>query len=221
MTKPLDRRVWDVPTRLFHWVLVALLGLSWWSAETHEMDLHRYSGIALCGLVLFRIIWGFIGTSTSRFSQFVRGPAAVITYLRSSPGTSPAPSPGHNPLGGWSVMGLLGVLAVQIISGLLAVDIDGMESGPLSSSVSFEAGREAAAIHAVSFDILFILSGFHIVAIAYYLVVKRRNLVGAMVTGRQDTMDEADDDAVLVSRWRLVPAIAVAAAVSYWLLSQS
>lgn len=221
MTKPVGQRVWDLPTRLFHWLVVALLGFSWWSAETHQMDLHRYSGITLCGLVLFRLIWGFIGTDTSRFGQFVRGPAAVIAYLRPSPGVRPAPRLGHNPLGGWSVLGLLGLLVVQIISGLLAVDIDGIESGPLSRFISFDAGRAAAAIHAASFNILLILSALHVGAIAYYLVVQRKNLVRAMVTGRQRWGDEADGGAVLVSRWRLLPALAVATAVSLWLLSQS
>src|SRR5688500_10801689 len=137
--------VWDGPTRIFHWLLAVLLGFSWWSAETYHLDWHRYSGITILGLVTFRLLWGLFGTSTSRFSHFLKGPWAVWSYARPS---SNLPVPvGHNPLGGWSVVVMLLLLAVQVVSGLFAVDIDGIESGPLSHLVDFDQGRTASGIH--------------------------------------------------------------------------
>ncbi len=81
-SRPLFARVWDAPVRLFHWLLVGLLGFSWWSGEQHEMEWHRWSGYAILALLVFRIYWGFFGGRTARFTQFVRGPAAAFAYLR-------------------------------------------------------------------------------------------------------------------------------------------
>src|SRR5690349_24353754 len=103
-------RVWDLPTRLVHWLLVLLVPFSWWTAESGRLEWHRWSGYGLLGLVLFRVYWGFFGSSTARFSRFVRGPRAIVAYLR---GRLPA-SVGHNPLGALSVLALLGLLIAQI-----------------------------------------------------------------------------------------------------------
>jgi cytochrome b len=174
-------KVWDGPTRLVHWLLIVLLGFSWWSAETDHMDWHRQSGSVLLGLLVFRLIWGFIGGSTARFSSFVRSPSAVMAYLRTSPAARRAT--GHNPLGAYSVVVILLLLAVQIGTGLFAVDIDGLESGPLSYLVSFDAGRAAAEIHELSFRLLQVAAVLHVAAILFYLFVRKRNLIGPMVTG--------------------------------------
>lgn len=208
--------VWDFPTRIFHWSLVLLFGFSWWSAGTHHMDWHQYSGLSICGLMVFRLLWGLFGTRTARFAQFVRGPRAVFAYLRPG-GRSPRPAPlGHNPLGGWSVIVMLLLLCIQVVSGLLAVDIDGIESGPLSHLVDFDQGRAAAAIHQISFSLLLLMVLLHILAIIFYLVVKRRNLIRAMITGYQRTMDGADAEAATpATRGRLILAILVAAVVVY------
>src|SRR4030095_2671657 len=95
----LKQRVWDLPTRLFHWVLVGLIGFSWWSGKNDEVDLHIWSGIAILTLLIFRMLWGFFGSSTARFSSFVRGPKAVLTYVRDMKGWLPI---GHTPLGALS-----------------------------------------------------------------------------------------------------------------------
>src|SRR5688572_21899245 len=97
--------VWDVPTRLFHWLLVLLIAFSWWSADSRRMDWHRYSGYAVLGLLAFRILWGFAGSSTARFAGFVRSPAATLRYLRGEKA-----GVGHNPLAAWSVLAMLGLL---------------------------------------------------------------------------------------------------------------
>jgi len=175
-------RVWDLPTRLVHWLLVAGVGLSWWTGETGRLEWHRWSGYGLLGLVLFRIYWGFFGSSTARFARFVRGPQAVFAYLRGSW----QPVPGHNPLGALSVVALLALLATQIVLGLFAVDVDGIESGPLSLYVSFEGGRDAARWHGALFDVLLWLIALHIVAILYYGLVKKQNLAASMLHGERD-----------------------------------
>jgi len=175
-------RVWDVPTRLVHWLVVLGFAASWWTGETGRLEWHRWSGYALLGLLTFRIYWGFFGSSTARFSQFVRGPATVASYLRGRWQSQP----GHNPLGALSVLAILILLVAQIAFGLFAVDVDGMESGPLSLYVSFEAGRVAAEWHEAIFNVLLWLVALHILAIAYYLVVRRQNLAAAMVHGTRE-----------------------------------
>src|SRR4051812_43201346 len=97
--------VWDIPTRVFHWLLVGLLLFSWWSAENYHLDWHQYSGITVLALLIFRIVWGMIGTNTARFSHFVKGPGAVLSYVR--PSSTDGLTIGHNPIGGWSVVLML------------------------------------------------------------------------------------------------------------------
>ena len=171
--------VWDLPTRLVHWLFVLLVCVSWWTAETGRLEWHRWSGYGLLALVLFRTYWGFAGSSTARFGRFVRGPRAISSYLK---GTWPVTA-GHNPLGALSVLLLLGLLLLQILLGLFAVDVDGMESGPLSLYVSFDTGREAAQWHESTFNALMVVILLHVIAAIYYLVVKRQNLIGGMITG--------------------------------------
>jgi cytochrome b len=205
--------VWDAPTRLFHWMLVALLGFSWWSAEANYMDWHYKSGITVCGLLIFRILWGVFGSSTARFSQFVRGPGTLWSYVR---GAYPVEL-GHNPIGGWSIVALLLALATQVISGLFAVDVDGIESGPLSHLVDFDRGRLAAAVHGYSFKILLALATLHIVAIIFHLLVKRRNLTHAMITGYQTVTNAGHQAIVRAGYWRLGVIVALAVLMAFWI----
>ena len=175
-------RVWDAPTRLVHWLMVVGVALSWWTGETGRLEWHRLSGYGLLALVAFRVYWGFFGSSTARFRQFVRGPRVVANYLRGAWQVEP----GHNPLGALSVLALLGVLGAQVTLGLFAVDVDGIESGPLSEYVSFEAGRAAAKWHARLFDVLLWLIALHIAAIVYYGLMKKQRLLAAMFHGERE-----------------------------------
>jgi cytochrome b len=206
-------RVWDLPTRLFHWSIVALLCFSWWSAEARLMDWHRLSGITVLTLVVFRLAWGFIGGSTARFSQFVRSPGRVIAYLR--PGTTASRMPGHNPLGGYSVVLMLLLLSTQVATGLFAVDVDGIESGPLSFLVSFDQGRVASGIHEISFTLLQVVAGIHILAILFYLVVKKLNLIRPLVTGSDKALEASQGALVAASPVRLIVAAAISAGFAY------
>jgi len=208
-------RVWDLPTRLVHWLLVVGVALSWWTGESGRLEWHRWSGYGLLGLVAFRLYWGFFGSSTARFARFVRGPRTVLAYLR---GAWPA-VPGHNPLGALSVVVLLALLATQIVLGLFAVDVDGIESGPLSEFVSFDAGRAAAQWHGDLFDLLLWLIALHIGAILYYGLVKKQNLAASMLHGEREF--EAQSPAVQhASALRLVVGIVLAALLT-WLVTRA
>jgi cytochrome b len=172
--------VWDLPVRLFHWSVVALVALSWWTAENGFDRVHFWSGYALLFLLVFRILWGFAGSSTARFTAFVKGPAAVAAYLRSGRHDEA----GHSPLGGLSVLAMLLALLVQIASGLVQIDDDDFVEGPLSGLVSYDAALLAHDVHEASFNVLLGLIALHLLAILYYRLVRGRSLVPPMVTGR-------------------------------------
>ncbi|HEX8193606.1 MAG TPA: cytochrome b/b6 domain-containing protein [Allosphingosinicella sp.] len=171
--------VWDRPVRVVHWLFVILIPFSWWTAEEEMIEWHQRSGLALLGLLVFRIIWGLIGSSTARFASFVRGPGTILSYLR---GRVASPI-GHNPLGALSVLALLAVLAVQIGLGLFAADDDWLWPGPLTGLIGEDLAEELTEWHEWTFNLLLAAIALHVLAIAFYLLVKRRNLVGPMVTG--------------------------------------
>ena len=204
--------VWDLPVRLVHWLMALLIPFSWWSAENDEMELHRLSGYVLLGLLLFRLIWGFAGSEPARFARFVKGPAAVRRYLR---GDRAGVAVGHNPLGGWSVVAMFAVLALQIGFGLFSVDEDGLESGPLSYLVSFETGRTMHELHHNNFWLLAGLIVLHVAAILWYLLVRRDNLIAAMITGRARASAGGDGPA-MAPYWRAPVALLAAAAVAWF-----
>ena len=170
--------IWDLPTRLSHWVLASLVAFSWWTAETHRDDLHIWSGLAILTLLIFRILWGFVGSSTARFANFVRGPRAVFGYLRGE-----WKGIGHNPLGAISVIVLLGLLIVQVCLGLISSDDDGLVEGPLAPLVSSATSEWAVDLHETLFNVLLALIALHLAAILFYRV-RGKGLIGPMVTGR-------------------------------------
>jgi cytochrome b len=180
---PVRVRVWDGWVRLSHWLIVALVAFAWWSGEKGQLGWHRLAGYGALGVVLFRLWWGLFGSETARFSSFLRGPRAVGAYAARLFGRGHEPSPGHNPMGGWSVMALIVLLLADCLLGLFAVDVDGLESGPLAAMVSFDLGRSASMLHHWIFDALLAMVAIHVLAIAFYLAVRRENLVAAMVGG--------------------------------------
>jgi cytochrome b len=203
-------RVWDLPTRATHWLLVLLVATSWWSADSHHMDYHRYSGYGLLGLLLFRLYWGFVGSDTARFVHFVKGPRAIWRYVRARGHQT---FPGHNPLGALSVLGLLGLLVSQVTLGLFSVDVDGMESGPWSRFVSFEVGRACAHAHHAVFNVLLGFIALHLGAVLFYWVVKRDNLVRPMLTGWKSWTHRHDVHASLAPWWLAAVGVVLSAVV--------
>lgn len=203
-------RVWDLPIRLFHWLLVILVAVSWLSAEERRMDIHLLSGLGVLGLVVFRLLWGLFGSSTARFATFVRGPGAVIAHLRGQGGEKRA---GHNPLGALSVVALLAVLVVQVGTGLFASDTDGLDYGPLNFLVSYDLAETLSDIHETAFDLLTVLIVLHLAAVAFYLLARRRNLLRPMVTGRDPQVNAGE--MVPAGPLRFVLAAVPAAAFAY------
>jgi len=203
--------VWDLPTRLTHWLFVGCVAFSWWSAEQRLMDWHRYSGYTMLGLLVFRVYWGIAGSSTARFTDFVGGPRAVLDYFK-LPREQRVRVVGHTPLGGWSVVVLLLAMLVQVTLGLFATDIDGLESGPLSHLVSFDGGRTFAEAHELSFDVLIVLIAVHVVAVVFYLLYDRNNLTGPMLNGRKHVAGESCEMR-RAPLWRLWTGVAFATLV--------
>lgn len=211
-------RVWDLPTRLFHWLIVLLFAFSWWTAETDRLDWHMLSGYAILALVLFRLYWGFAGSRTARFRHFLKGPKALLAYsarMFEKPGT---PTLGHNPMGGWSAAALIALLLLQTGLGLFAIDVDGLNAGPLDILVSFETGRRIAGLHNKAFDLLLVLTGVHVAAVLFYWIYKRENLIAAMVTGRKRIPPSADNDLHFVKLWWAIPGLLAAGAIVVWIV---
>jgi cytochrome b len=206
--------VWDLPTRLFHWTLVVLVGLSWWSAENDQQELHLYLGYGVLSLLLFRIGWGLVGSSTARFSSFVRGPGAVVRYVRNR---FHWPLAGHAPLGALSVLALLAMLFVIVGTGLFAADEDGLFSGPLAYLVSVGVSDTMTGLHEELFDILLVLIGLHVAAILLYRLALGRNLLGPMITGKAEL--EPGVEPMRAGKWWVALICLVAAiAITRWII---
>ena len=206
-------RIWDLPTRVFHWVLAVLVVVCYLSGDNGRFDIHIPAGQALLVLVLARVLWGIVGSEPSRFRAFIRPLREVAAYVRTLGKRAPGYHPGHNPLGGLSVVAMLAVLLLQAGLGIFAVDVDGFNEGPLSFLVSYDAAREAAELHGDVVDVLLVLIGLHLAAILFYRLFKRERLVKPMVTGWA-SLPAGDRPAPrLVSDWRALLVLAIAAAV--------
>ena len=183
-------RVWDLPTRAFHWTLVVLIALQYATGEFHVLDMrwHFWFGYATLALILFRVLWGLVGSQTSRFAEFVRGPRAVASYLRMQLSTNPQISIGHNPLGGWSVLALLASIALQIVTGLFASDeID--TDGPLVVMVSQRTVKWMTRVHDWNQNLLLALIALHVLAALLYLLLKHENLIVPLISGRKSVRE--------------------------------
>lgn len=177
-------RVWDLPTRVFHWAMVtAVVGLViTGNVGGNWMNWHVRLGYLVFSLVLFRLVWGVLGGFWSRFATFVPSPQRLFQYLRDQGTTPPL---GHSPLGALSVLALLAVLAAQVGSGLLTDDEIAF-SGPLARLFSHEVVSIASWYHAeVGKLVLLGLVALHVAAIVFYKVVKKQKLTQAMVTGNK------------------------------------
>ncbi|HKQ26682.1 MAG TPA: cytochrome b/b6 domain-containing protein [Burkholderiales bacterium] len=178
--------VWDLPLRIFHWALVFLVvsQIVTVSIGGNAMEYHALGGYAILTLVLFRIMWGFAGGTHARFDDFLRGPVKVARYAGMLVKDTAAAHRGHNPLGGWSVVLMLASLLLQAMTGLFAND-DVMMEGPLAKHVSEDASAVFTAIHDINARILLTLISLHILAVLFYLLRRKQNLVLPMFTGRK------------------------------------
>ncbi|MRR50236.1 MAG: cytochrome B [Rhodocyclaceae bacterium] len=180
-------RVWDLPTRLFHWSLLALVVAAFVTGEVggNAMIWHGRAGLGILGLVVFRLVWGFVGSTYARFSHFVRGPGAIRAYLAGQ-----WRGLGHNPLGALSVLGLLAVVAFQAGTGLFAND-DIAFRGPLQALVSDAVSNQITGWHHLGKNLMIALVVLHVGAVAFYVRVKKHNLLKPMILGW--TEGEGDD----------------------------
>lgn len=190
---------WDLPTRLFHWTLAALVLSAWVSFRysenfsDHLLKWHRWNGLAVLTLLVWRVMWGFAGPPTARFASFVRGPGAAIGYGRDLLAGRPRRFLGHNPLGAFMVLALLAMLLAQSSLGLFTVEHNDLTAGPLYRLVSGATTKWASRWHHMVFDyILLPLIVLHILANVLYGLIKREPLIPAMITGRKPRADYED-----------------------------
>ena len=176
-------KIWDGWVRLVHWSIVILIPVSYLTARSHRMDWHMLSGYTLLTLVIFRILWGLVGSEPARFASFLRSPFAAFAHLRHVKG---APGPdremGHNPAGGWMVVGLLSLLLTQAITGLFTDD-QIFTRGPLAQQVSGAWSDRAGSIHIRLIYVIGIAIFLHIAAVVWYRVSLGHDLVQAMMIG--------------------------------------
>ncbi len=205
--------MWDVPTRLFHWLLAALIAFSWWSVEYHHSDWHIWSGIAILTLLLFRLMWGVVGSSTARFASFVRGPRGIRDYF-----SGKWRGIGHSPLGAMSVVALLSAVAVQVGLGLVAQDEDGLVAGPLAPLVSSDTSDAARGLHEIVFYVLLALIVLHVAAILFYRLVRGKKLVGPMIHGRGEIGPGAAPMRP-AKYWVALVCLVIAITVSRWVVA--
>jgi cytochrome b len=214
-------RVWDLPTRLFHWALaIAVIGMIG-TGLGGVMEWHFRLGYTVLSLLLFRLLWGFVGGRWSRFAAFVYGPGSVVAYLRGR--AHPDHLIGHTPLGALSVFAVLAILALQVATGLMADD-EISASGPLTRFVSGEVVSLATSWHKAQGKWAVIaLVSLHVLAVLFYVLVKRHRLVRPMVTGDKLVSAESGqvapsrDDAA--SRWLALVLFALCAGLAYWVSS--
>ncbi len=213
-------RVWDLPTRLFHWLLAICVTGAYITIKLGGLwtDYHMLFGYATLGLILFRIIWGFVGTEHARFRNFVRGPRAIVAYLR---GQTPYPA-GHNPLGALSVVAMLALFGYQAVTGLFSND-DIASEGPLASRVSQDLSDTISGLHKLDEWPILILVGLHVAAILWYRLVKKQKLIRPMITGDAHIEDLAPDSAPAndTAAKRVLAAVIalLVAALVYWIVS--
>ena len=211
-------KVWDAPVRLFHWLLVLLVAFMIFSGKVKGdwMVWHMRAGYAILALVLFRVLWGFAGSSSARFSGFLAGPSAAIGFVKKLLTRAPAPYASHNPLGGWMVVALLLGLLFQVGTGLFAND-DILIEGPLFSLVSKATSDQLTSWHYWNVNLLLLLVALHVIAVGYHAVVMKENLIGAMFTGVKNMPADAAGSmaARLASPWLALVLFAVAALAVY------
>lgn len=211
-------KVWDAPTRLFHWLLAAAVAFMWYSAESGGdlMAWHLRCGLLILALLVFRICWGIWGSDTSRFAQFVRGPKHIVRYLKGQ--IDENEQPGHNPLGALMVLALLAAVLVQVSSGLFSPDDNAFTyNGYLNHLVGEDTGMALRSVHIGFFNILALLAAVHIVTVLIYKFVKKNNLIRPMLTGFKELTPPLPQLA-FAGAGKLLAALAVAAAVVFCVL---
>lgn len=214
------RLVWDLPLRVFHWLFALSIAASWATAEAgfEYMQYHFYLGYWMIGLVVFRVIWGFIGPRHARFSNFLHGPSMLLKYFRSLTGREPLIMPGHNPAGGLMVIVMMAMVALQAGTGLFASD-DIAWSGPYNPAVSSSLAGKLTSLHHANFNWILGAIALHLLAIVFYWRVKKQNLVVPMFTGHKPAAWVAEHEAIASSQLlKALIVILISSGLVYWLI---
>ena len=181
--------VWDVPTRLFHWLTAALVFAAYITWRLDWMNWHAKAGYAVLTLIVFRLLWGFAGSDTARFSRFVASPPLALHHLAEVFRREPDHQAGHNPAGAWMVLLLLGLLFGETLSGLYVAN-DVADQGPLTELTPARIANAITALHRIFWDVLLAAVALHVLAIAIYAIAKGHDLLMPMITGRKDLPPE-------------------------------
>ena len=230
-------KVWDLPTRLFHWVLVLTIFASWYSMKIgglaafsaknfgtdpflSDAEVHGWFGMAALILIVFRIGWGLIGSTTARFTNFIKGPGAVIGYLKASKAGEHPLHAGHNPAGGLMVVALILLIGVQGAMGLFANN-DIMFDGPLMRLVGKDMSDYLTFLHKQWFYVLLGLIALHVAAVLFYKFVKKDDLITPMIVGKKDWPDAAPTPSLRFTN-PLVALVLLAAAYGaiWWVVNK-
>lgn len=212
--------VWDIPTRLFHWLLVIAIVAQWATAELGDsfMDWHFYIGYFTLGLISFRLIWGFVGSRYARFSDFIKSPVTIWRFAQSLFKKSQGNYIGHNPLGGLIVPLILALVGLQAVTGLFASD-DVLHSGPYMSAVSSEWQKTLDWLHHKTFDGITLVIVLHLLALVWHKFGLGHSLIAAMFHGKKQARPESG-----ITSSRLILAVVIGlivAASVYTLISMA
>lgn len=211
--------VWDAATRLFHWLMVALVVAAYVTWRRNWMIWHAWVGEALLALVLFRVAWGFLGGETARFARLVVSPRRAVEHLKYALVREPDRQVGHNPAGGWMVLLLLALMLFEALTGTY-INNDIADEGPLTELVPARVADAIDSAHAVVWDVLLATIVIHVAAITFYAAIKGQNLLRPMITGRKilpASALEPRQGSPALAVALLVGAAAVTAAIANWL----
>jgi len=207
--------IWDLPVRVTHWSLALIVPAMWLTAENSLWYWHTRLGHALLAVLVFRVLWGFLGSDTARFASFVRGPNAVLSYLRGD--HNPVKSVGHSPVGALAVLGLLSVITAQVVMGLFAGDPYDGATGPLNQLVGVGTADWITDTHEWFVYVVAGMIALHLAAIAFYVGVRRQTLIAPMVAGKGEAAQGAEGNSrASLAKFAICAGLAIGVAVWVW-----
>jgi cytochrome b len=212
--------VWDLPLRIFHGLLVLSIIASWYTSDQDNglIEYHLLVGYFALGLIVFRILWGFLGTTHSKFLNFFPSLRKIISYIQSFKKNEPLHYAGHNPLGSLMVFFMLTVIFLQAVSGLF-MDDDIFTTGPYSGSINSSIESVLVYIHRNGFNLILVAVALHISAVVFYVRVKKQALISAIITGKKSSKVVNKKDSISHSKIGLAILISiVVAGFIYWLV---
>jgi len=217
------RKVWDLPVRITHWLLVVGIAGSWLTQKLgiEYFKYHLWLGYLVVVLAAFRILWGLVGTRHARFANFLRGPRATWRYLAALLRGETHSTPGHNPLGAWMVIVLLAALLAQGITGLFSND-EIFNTGPLYGYITDDLSLVLTSWHRRLFDWILAAVALHVLAVVGHRLFAGQDLVGPMFSGRKPASLVAEHEAISSSRlWLAVLLLAAVATLLCWFVVQA